>query len=208
MRLPGFPRRPRSDSRGQSLVEFALLAPIMIFLLFAILDLARIYTAMASVESAAREAADYGTAQGAARWSAGSVSTTVDEMQRRACTAASDLHDFDWTDTNANGVVDTGEPCTNPSFDWCVSESPGSSCVKTYHMDDPLDPAVDTNACDYADREPPCTVTVTMRDTFHLFVPLHIDFFGVTLGLPATLAFERDSTFAVTDIDAPVSPSP
>lgn len=200
-------RRPRSTELGQSIVEFALLAPIMIFLLFAMLDLARIYTAMSSVESAAREAADYGTSLGAARWSTGSSADTVTEMQRRACTAASELHDFAWTDTNADTVIDAGEPCTNPSFDWCVAQSTGGACSQTFPQDDPSDTTIDPLACDNPDREPPCTVTVTMRHTFHLFVPLQFDFFGVQLGLPTTLAFERDSTFAVTDIDAP-PPSP
>jgi hypothetical protein len=204
MRFRGTSHRLRSDARGQSVVEFALLAPIMIFMLFAILDLSRIYTAMSSVESAAREAADYGTSLGAARWSTGSFNNTVDEMQRRACTAASDLHDFAWTDTDADGVIDTGEPCTNPSFAFCIRKTPGGPCLAPtdtgYDCDDPEnnDPVSD----------PPCAVTVTMPHTFHLLVPLHLDFFGVQLGLPNTLAFQRDATFAVTDIDAPPSSSP
>jgi Flp pilus assembly protein TadG len=187
-----------SEARGQSVVEFALLAPIMIFLLFAILDLSRVYTAMSSVESAAREAADYGTAQGAERWSTTNFSTTVREMQRRACTAARELHDFAWTDSDADRTVDAGEPCTNPSFDWCVSESTGGACTKTYPVDVIVNP---TTACDNPDRPTPCTVTVTMDHDFHLFVPFQLDFFGVRLGLPVTLDFQRDSTFAMTDID-------
>jgi len=194
-------RRPHSDARGQSIVEFALLAPIMIFLLFAILDLSRVYTAMSSVESAAREAADYATSQGAARWSTTNAASTVSEMQRRACTAASELHDFAWNDTDADDTVDTGEPCTNPSFDWCVSETTGGTCSQTYTVDDPTDTVVDPNACDNPDRATPCTVTVTMDHRFHLFVPFQLNFFGVTLGLPVTLDFQRDSTFAMTDID-------
>lgn len=192
-----------ADARGQSVVEFALIAPIMIFLMFGILDLSRVYTAMMSVESAAREAADYGTSQGAARWSTTNVTATVDAMRRRACTAASDLHDFAWTDTDADGLFDPDEPCTNPSFDWCVSQTTGGACSQAY----PVDPTVDPNACDNPDRDPPCTITVTMADTFHLFVPLHLNFFGVQLGLPNTLAFERDSTFAMTDIVIP-TPAP
>lgn len=195
-------RRHRSNARGQSIVEFALLAPIMMFLLFAIIDLSRVYTAMSSVESAAREAADYGTSLGATQWSTANAASTVAEMERRACTAASDLHDFAWTDTNADGVIDTGEPCTNPSFDWCVSQTTGGACSKVFPQ--ATDPAAPGPAdCDNPDRDPPCTITVTMSDNFHLFIPLHIDFFGVQLGLPNTLAFQRDSTFAMTDITGP-----
>jgi hypothetical protein len=199
---------PRRE-RGQSIVEFALLAPIMMFLLFAILDLSRVYTAMSSVESAAREAADFGTSLGAERWSATNAATTIDEMQRRACTAASDLPDFAWTNTDADvpPVIDPGEPCTNPSFDWCVAQTTGGPCDKTFPQAvDPANPAA--TDCDNPHRDPPCTVTVTMSHTFHLFVPLHFDFFGVQLGLPNTLAFQRDSTFAITDINIAPTPGP
>jgi len=191
--------------RGQSLVEFALLAPIMIFLLFAILDLARIYTAMASVESAAREAADYATSQGAAKLSASNWPNTLAEMKRRACLAASDLHDYVGVDADANGV---DEDCTNPSFAWCVATSTGGPCVDGAVFPQAIDPANPaTTDCDNPDKDPPCTVKVTMSHNFHLFVPFQIDFFGVKLGLPVSLAFQRDSTFAMTDIDV-ASPAP
>ena len=198
MRLPGLARRLRSDARGQSIVEFALLAPIMIFLLFAILDLSRVYTAMSSVESAAREAADYATASGAARLSSSNWPTTLAEMKRRACLAASDLHDYEGVDADSDGV---DEDCTNPSFTWCVATSTGGTCADQAPFPQAIDPANPTTAdCDNAVKDPPCTVTVTMSHNFHLFVPFKIDFFGVELGLPVSLAFQRDSTFAMTDI--------
>lgn len=190
-----FTRRAQNRSvgaRGQSIVEFALVAPIMIFLMFGILDLARIWTTMMSVESAAREAADYGTFYGAEGWQASAWASTVDEMRARACVAASDLPDYVGIDADANGI---DEDCTNPTFDWCMTWDSGTPCDKTY----PIDP--DTDKCDNPDRDPPCTVTVTLQHDFHLFVPFHIDFFGVQLGLPTTLGFERDSTFAMTDIE-------
>ena len=77
------------------MVEFALVLPLMVILLLAIVDLARVYTTMMSVESAAREAADYGTTLGAGKWQSGlPMDDTVAEMQRRACVAASDLPDY------------------------------------------------------------------------------------------------------------------
>ena len=137
--------RAGTDARGQSIVEFALLAPIMVFLLFAMLDLARIYTAMSSVESAAREAADFGTSLGAERWSTTNFAGTVDEMQRRACTAASDLHDFAWNDADLDGIYDADEDCTNPGFDWCVSQSTGGACDKAFpQAPDPALPGTST----------------------------------------------------------------
>src|SRR5688572_1538964 len=176
-----------SSQRGQSVVEFALIAPIMIFILFAMLDLARIYTTMMSVESAAREAADYGTTLGAERWQTGAIATTEGEMRRRACVASSDLPDYEGIDADADGV---DENCSNPTFAYCLTPSTGGPCVY------PINPS---DACDNPVRDPPCTVTVTMSHVFHLFIPFEINFFGVTFGLPVTLAFDRDSTFAMTD---------
>ena len=179
--------------RGQSVVEFSLIAPIMIILIFAILDLARIYTTMMSVESAAREAADFGTTLGAERWSATNTAATVAEMKRRACIAASDLPDYAGVDADNNGV---DEDCTNPTFDWCLTKASGGPCTQ-----DPV-------TCEDPLRDPPCTVTVRMGHVFHLFVPFRINFFGVDLGLPVTLSFDRDSTFAMTDIGVAASPTP
>ena len=176
----------------------------MFFIMVGIIDLSRIYTAMASVESAAREAADYSTALGAERWSATNAGMTIPEMTRRACTAASDLPDFEWIDADSNGVYDPNEVCTNPSFDWCMSWD-SSPCSQAYPVGDPV---VDPTVCTNPSRNPPCRVTVTMSHVFHLFVPFNINFFGVQLGLPGTLSFERDSTFAMTDIDVTTTPAP
>jgi hypothetical protein len=177
----------RRRRAGQSIVEFALVAPIMLVILLGILDLARIYTTMMSVESAAREAADYGTTLGAGKWQAGAPQAgTVAEMKRRACVAASDLPDYVDPDSPSTGN------CTNPAFACTIT--PGGSCdVPSPGCEDPL-------------REPPCAVTVTLTYDFKLLAPLNFEFMGVTYGIPSTLTFSRDSTFAMTDID--VAPGP
>ena len=170
----------------------------MLILLFAILDLARVYTMMMSVESAAREAADYGTTLGAGKWeSSGSAPTPADtteaEMRRRACIAASDLTGY--VDPDADPA--TGN-CTNPSFAFCMTPTVGGPCGS------PTDAA---NA-DCADplKATPCRVTVTLTFDFALIAPLGMDFYNVRLGLPASITFQRDSTFAMTDIDLTTGP--
>jgi hypothetical protein len=166
----------RLSERGQSVVEFALVVPLLLILVLAIVDLARIYTTMMSVESAAREAADYGTTLGAEKWQPGSTTdVTVAEMERRACTAARNLPDY-------AGAAD-GSTCTNPTFN---------------HS---LDPVGSTEPCENPDRAIPCEVTVTLDYNFRLLAPVSIDFLGVQVGFPATIPFQRDSTFAMTDID-------
>lgn len=168
------------------MVEFALIAPIMVVLLVAVLDIARVYTTIVNVESAAREAADYGTSYGAGKWLAGPVmDANLAEMQKRACVASSDLPDYQDPDSNPS----TG--CTNPAFASCVTPVNGGTCG-------PLDPA---DGCEVPTRPDPCTVTVTLAYDFHLFVPLSVQIFDVQIGFPSTLSLQRDSTFAITDID-------
>ncbi len=186
-------RRSRRFGAGQSVVEFALVLPLMVFVLLAIVDFSRIYTAMMSVESAAREASDFGTTLGAGKWAAaGSVPTpaenTVAEMQRRACVAASDLTGY------ADPDNDPATGCTNPAFEYCVTSTVGGPCV--VGAPDPV-----TTTCDDPLRAIPCRVTVTLTFDFRLISPMGIDFFGVRLGFPQSITFSRDSTFAMTDID-------
>ncbi len=192
MRIPRASRRSRTLPAGQSVVEFALVLPLMVFVLFAILDFARVYTTLVSVESAAREAADYGTTLGAGKWQVGTpADATVAEMQRRACIAASDLPGY--ADPDSDPV--TGN-CTNPTFAYCMTPTVGGPCG-------PLDASA---VCDDPLRTTPCRVTVTLSFDFRLIAPLGIDFYGVRLGLPASLALQRDSTFAMTDIDLATGP--
>jgi Flp pilus assembly protein TadG len=184
--------RRGTASRGQSVVEFALVLPIMVLVLLATVDFARVYTTMMNVESAAREAADYGTTLGAGKWQAGApMDDTVAEMQRRACVAASDLPDYADSDTDpANG-------CTNPAFAYCMTPTTGGTCG-------PVDPV---DGCEIPTRPQPCTVTVTLTHVFRLFAPLNIQVGGSEFGFPSTITIVRDSTFAMTDIDlAPVAP--
>ena len=173
--------------RGQSVVEFALVLPIMVVLLLAIVDFARIYTTMMTVESAAREAADFGTTLGAGKWEAGALGvprdTTVAEMNRRACIASSNLPDYEDPDDPSIGN------CTNPIVDFCMTVPETGVCA------DPEDTCVDPL------RPEPCTVTVTVTYDFHLFAPFNINLMGRQIGLPATIEVVRDSTYAMTDID-------
>jgi hypothetical protein len=177
------------DSRGQSVVEFALVLPIMVVLLFAILDFARIYTTMVNVESAGREAADFGTTLGAGHWQAGLPrDSTVAEMRKRACVASSDLPDYVGIDADADGI---DEDCSNPVFSYCMTAPPSTTCG----------PVNDADLCDDPLRAEPCRVTVTLNYDFHLLAPLNIEILGVQYGVPSTIAIQRDSTYAMTDID-------
>ncbi len=49
-----------AHQRGQNAVEFALLLPVLMFILFGILDLGRLFFAAITIANAAREGARYG----------------------------------------------------------------------------------------------------------------------------------------------------
>jgi TadE-like protein len=190
-RLPAARAGRRVNSDGQSVTEFALVFPIMVVLLLAVIDFSRVYTTMMSVESAAREAADYGTMYGAGKWDVGApLDANVAEMQRRACVAASDLPDYQDADN------DPSNGCENPAFSYCVSPADGAACLPVNAADHCADPL----------RDPPCTVTVTLTYDFHLVAPVNIQLNNVTIGFPSTITIQRESTFAITDID--LSPTP
>lgn len=158
----------------------------MIVLALAIIDLARIYTTMLTVESAAREAADYGTF-GSQKWNAAVYNVvpngTEAKMTKRACVAARALPDY----------VGPDDACTNPTFSYELSGDRGL-------IWGPYDAGL---GCDFASREPPCWLKVTLAYNFRLLVPFNFEIFGVTYGVPNTLSFERSSVFPMTDLNVP-----
>lgn len=57
-------RGPRKASRGQGLVEFALVLPLLLLVVFGIIELGRLMIIYSSVQAASREAARYGSGAG------------------------------------------------------------------------------------------------------------------------------------------------
>jgi hypothetical protein len=165
--------RGRAAAAGQSLVEFALILPIMLLLLLAVADLARIYTTMTAIESAAREAADYGGFD-STYWT--EPGATLAEIERRACVASSHLPDYVGPDDN----------CTNPTV------------VAIRVLDTPSTEIADQRDC--VRRTDPCWVEVTLRHRFGLLFPMNLQVFDLHIGFPSELVFERTSTFAMGDL--------
>src|SRR5512137_2401303 len=54
-----FSRSTRRPNRGQALVEFALVLPVLLILLMVLIEVARLFSAWLIVENSAREAARY-----------------------------------------------------------------------------------------------------------------------------------------------------
>ena len=170
---------PSEGERGQALVELALVVPIIVFLLLGIYDFARVFTAQIAIESAAREAADFG-AFNSSRWLGdpanplSNYSTTLQGMTERACVASINLDDY----------VGDSTTCTNPTVKILLTDENGGVA----------------NDCDNPVRpQGPCWVQVDLAYDFNLLIPFGVDFLGSYLGLPDTLGFERTSIFAISD---------
>jgi Flp pilus assembly protein TadG len=97
-----FRLRASSSKRGQSLVEFALILPILLTMVGAAVDIARLYQGWITLEGATRDAAEY-----AATFDTTSAGAAGD-AQRIVCTQAATLSGF---------VAPAGTPtaCTSPS---------------------------------------------------------------------------------------------
>jgi len=192
VRVFGSPRsRNRRAGRwlrsGQSVVEFAILIPLLMLLFVAIADFARLYSTMVTIEAAARESADFG-AFSSDYWKPDD-SWVKSQMLHRACLASSNLPDYIGTKD------DFAATCSNPQV--TIGE----------RTPQPLDPAPESTDCTASDNEYPCWLTVALEYDFNVILPLHLQFFDIELGVPAQLTFTRASTFAMTDLQLP-TPAP
>lgn len=112
-------RRPKGKTRGQSLVEFALVLPILLTLVGAAVDIARIYGGWVALDGATRDAAE----QVATDTTITSQSAAAAKAQTIVCAQL----------TNAPGFsAPAGNPtaCTSPSLTvtWAsTTASPGST---------------------------------------------------------------------------------
>jgi hypothetical protein len=170
--------------RGQSVVEFALVLPVMLLLLVGIADLGRLYNSVVAVESAAREAADYGSFA-ASNWAPVNVPVTIDEMRLRACTAVSGSHlqDYETTDPGGNTT------CTNPTFACALERNEASTdCATSGGITDGVD-------CSDPATEPACTVRVRMTYRFRLLLAIP--------PFPESIELTRDSSFRISDLTPP-----
>jgi Flp pilus assembly protein TadG len=168
---------PRSGhlSRGQSLTEFALVLPLLLLLVVAVADFGRLYTSLIAVESAAREAADYGAMQGKTKWdmtNSSQLSQNQADMRVRACTATASL-----TDYVGDPIGTTNMSCTNPTFAYTadVDQPPSSG-----------------NCSTQAEFDDPCIIHVTLTYTFHPLINI--------APFPASLTFTRESSYAISDL--------
>jgi Flp pilus assembly protein TadG len=154
-------RSGRERSRGQSLVEFALILPVFLTLTLGVVDGARVFSAYIAITNAAREGALY-AAQGTnyTKWCS-STSTVACPAAYSASNQSTDPDNIAYrVQQETSGLTQSNIVLSQPSCDGTAT------------------PAV----CDSSSTK----VTVTVRYSMTLFVPLISAFMGSPVQMTAS----------------------
>ncbi len=125
-RLATLARRLRTDSRGATLVEFAIIAPTLCLLLVGAFDVAHTLYMRSALQGIVQKTARDSTLETGSASSqqaaldnevrsqvkalANNANVTFNRRYYRTFTEASNATPESWTDTNHNGTCDAGEP--------------------------------------------------------------------------------------------------
>ena len=114
-------RRPRSRGRGQSLVEFALVLPLLLVLLFGIIEFGLVFKDVLAINQAAREGAR-----------AAAVGSTTSTISARVTASATTLNTANITTTRSYRTYTNGawSSWTTLSDSGDVNAAPSGAHVK------------------------------------------------------------------------------
>lgn len=120
----------RTRSRGQALTEFALIAPIFFFTMFAIIEFGRAVYTIQMLNNAAREGARYAIVHGAASSSPSgpfpSSYGSTNSYDPTGAYVASKVKQY------AIAIIDSGPSDFAISVKWCANDGDLGACPGTY----------------------------------------------------------------------------
>jgi hypothetical protein len=201
-------RRSSLDNRGQSLVEFALLLPLLVVLFLGVADFGRIFQAGITMESAARAGAEAGA---------------LEYLRQVAALDPAVAPDYDHIRKVAAGVackgaqLPNGDPpscATGPAVRVCIHDTAaldancgdvvaGSAPVpaECWKVNEPMDPASGLTVLPTDANADPRGAYVEVRTCYH-FTTL----FNLNISLPMNaglslgdIYLQREAVFTVAD---------
>jgi hypothetical protein len=200
--------RQRLSERGQSLVEFTLVLPLLLFLVVTLGDFGRVFAAGITLESAARAAAEAAAAEylrepGAINSpptvASGGYARVHSYAWRSVCDEASSL-------PNAAPAVGPAE-CSGLPTIVCVHDGADPNCSNVYNVGGSLPPGCTASAPGLRPTNTQAGGTETSRYVevrvcyrFSTLLQLDIPFIGGTLSpLGGDFYLERTRSFTVAD---------
>jgi Flp pilus assembly protein TadG len=136
----GFDRNGHNKEKGATLVEFAVVAPLLFLLLFGVIEFARVVSAYTTVWTGAREGARYATTSGESDFNAGvprfrDCDGILDAVQAKAVTTSINASEvtIEWINPSGATIADCNgldatypDPATKSGGTWDIDIPKGS----------------------------------------------------------------------------------